>query len=200
MSSIFPNFAKQMIRPYVLPLSSGKERTLPENTEYIMNTHRDRILFVCLGNICRSPMAEAVMDKMLAASGLNGRFSSDSAGIGGWHIGTLPDVRMRRCAAAHGYSLTHRARQFDPASDFSSSYLIVAMDADNRRDLLSMARIDADREKVVMMADFFSPSVSYTSVPDPYYGDEEDFETALSLIEEGCRGLISRLQAQKTRA
>lgn len=148
-----------------------------------------KILFVCLGNICRSPAAEGVMKKMLAGrSGGTEDFTIDSAGIGPWHAGELPDSRMRRCGARRGYDFSTRARQIC-RDDFARFDLIVAMDNDNVRALCALARDNAEREKIVCLADFFTENRRHTTVPDPYYGTERDFETALTLIEDGCRGL-----------
>lgn len=149
------------------------------------------ILFICLGNICRSPAANAVMQKMVDDSHLASRFYIDSAGIGGWHVGQLPDKRMRDHGAARGYKLSHLARQFDPTKDFRAFDLIVTMDEDNYHAITSMAPNDEERRKVVRMADYLSPNTGAVSVPDPYYGGPEDFERALDLIEDGCRNLLS---------
>ena len=149
-----------------------------------------RILFICLGNICRSPAAQGVMNKMLADSpGGAEDFVIDSAGIGPWHAGELPDSRMRKCGARRGYDFSTRARQIC-REDFARFALVVAMDNDNVRALHALTRNSEDREKIVCLADFFTENRRYTTVPDPYYGTERDFETALTLIEDGCRGLI----------
>lgn len=151
-----------------------------------------KILFVCLGNICRSPAAEGVMKKMLCDVDAEEDFIIGSAGIGAWHAGELPDIRMRRCGACRGYCFNSHARQIC-REDFSRFDLIVAMDNDNVRALRPLARNDGERRKIVCMADFFTGNSHYTTVPDPYYGTERDFETALDLIEDGCQGLIKRI-------
>lgn len=158
-----------------------------------MNANKTKILFICLGNICRSPAAEGVMKKMATERGAASRFRIDSAGIGGWHVGQLPDERMRRHAKQRGYFLDSRARQFDD-NDFRVFDYIIVMDDDNYRELLSRASTDEERKKVVRMADYFMKFKGKKSVPDPYYGGDEDFEWALDLIEDGCNGLLAMIQ------
>jgi protein-tyrosine phosphatase len=158
-----------------------------------MNANKTKILFICLGNICRSPAAEGVMKKMATERGAASRFRIDSAGIGGWHVGQLPDECMRRHAKQRGYFLDSRARQFDD-NDFRVFDYIIVMDDDNYRELLSRASTDEERKKVVRMADYFMKFKGKKSVPDPYYGGDEDFEWALDLIEDGCNGLLALIQ------
>ncbi len=152
-----------------------------------------KILFVCLGNICRSPAAEGVMKALVSSAANDLSIEVDSAGIGGWHVGELPDSRMRRCGARRGYDFSSRARQVQP-SDFDRFDYLFAMDSDNVRALKHIARSDADRRKIVCMADFFTTHRnSYHLVPDPYYGNEDDFDLALNLIEEGCEEILRQL-------
>lgn len=149
-----------------------------------------RILFVCLGNICRSPAAEGVFRTLVAKAGREQDFVISSAGTLGYHAGSLADPRMRRAAGKRGYALTSRARQFEQA-DFHRHDLILAMDGDNLRSLLSQGRTDADREKVRSFCDFCVRMVHYKEVPDPYYGEAEGFEEVLDLLEDGCTGLLA---------
>lgn len=160
------------------------------NSEH--NHKKHSILFVCLGNICRSPAAEGIMRHIVEGDGRSGDFFIDSAGIGNWHVGQLPDSRMRRHGAAHGYRFDSRARQFS-RDDFERFDTIVAMDDDNRRQLLSMARSDNERKRVVNMADFFSHHDNQPDVPDPYYGGDSDFELVIELLEDACQGLYEQL-------
>jgi protein-tyrosine phosphatase len=111
------------------------------------------VLFVCLGNICRSPAAQGVMQRLVDERGLSDRFFIDSAGTGGWHIGDLPDKRMRVHARPRGYELTHRARKVQ-AGDFEDFDLIVGMDAANVDDLRYLAATIEQQDKVVMMGDY----------------------------------------------
>lgn len=161
---------------------------------------KKRILFICLGNICRSPAAEGVMRDMIAEKGLSDIITVDSAGIGGWHIGSSPDPRMQKHALRRGYNLSMlRARQFN-SSDFKAFNIIVVMDEDNYYDVvsripnnISAAQREQYEQKVVKMKDLFEEYKGCDSVPDPYYGGSEGFEKALDLIEDGCRHLLSDL-------
>ena len=151
------------------------------------------ILFVCLGNICRSPAAEAIMKlKLDDAFTFSDDYFVDSAGIGSWHEGQLPDRRMREHGARRGYDISSRARQIKPA-DFARFDYIFGMDHENMTDLRRIARNDAERAKVLCAADFMTRHPGYDTVPDPYYGGPEGFELALDLIEDACDGIISRM-------
>lgn len=147
-----------------------------------------RILFVCLGNICRSPAAEGVMKAIVEENGDAARWVIDSAGTGGWHVGDLPDHRMRVHARRRGYELTHICRQVRP-SDFDNFDMIVGMDDNNVRDLRRMAPTDVAEAKVVPMAAFFSNYTVHDSVPDPYYEGAEGFEIVLDLLQDACATL-----------
>ncbi len=151
------------------------------------------VLFICLGNICRSPAAQGVMQHLVDRQGLSSRFYIDSAGEGSWHIGQLPDTRMRRHGQLRGYTFDHRARQFSAQSDFARFDFIVTMDDANYADIVSMARTEEERRKVVKMSRYFCRYKGKTSVPDPYYGDAQDFDLALDLIEDGCSELLRHL-------
>ena len=153
------------------------------------------VLFICLGNICRSPAAQAVMQRMVDERGLTDRFFIDSAGIGGWHIGDLPDKRMRVHARPRGYELTHRARKVNSA-DFEDFDLIVGMDAGNVDDLRSLAATIEQERKVVMMGDYIRQYPNYDYVPDPYYEGSEGFELVLDLLEDACDNLLNRIIKQ----
>ena len=155
-----------------------------------------RILFVCLGNICRSPTAEGVMRHVLREEGLEDRIEVDSAGTGGWHVGSPPDERATEAAARRGTTLEGAARRFDP-SDFGSFDLILAMDAENRRDLLALAPDDEARAKVRLLREFDPESVASGAsldVPDPYYGGDDGFEQVLDLVEAAARGLLAEIR------
>jgi protein-tyrosine phosphatase len=147
-----------------------------------------RVLFVCLGNICRSPTAEGVMRRLVRDEGLEDEVEIDSAGTGGWHVGAPPDARATEAAARRGTTLEGAARRFDPARDFDRFDLIVAMDAENRRDLLTLAPDEEARSKVRMFL------AGDRDVPDPYYGGSDGFEEVLDLVEEAARKLLAELQ------
>lgn len=149
-----------------------------------------KLLFICLGNICRSPAAEGIMRQMLEERALSNDIIVDSAGIGSWHVGEMPDPRMRKHAARRGYDLSPlRARQFR-ADDFQKFDYIVVMDEENYHDVMERGGVYADARKVLRMKDYFIRYKGQQSVPDPYYGGAEGFERALNLIEDGCEGLF----------
>ena len=122
------------------------------------------VLFICLGNICRSPAGEGIMKSLVEKAGLQNEFEIDSAGIGNWHVGQLPDSRMRKCGAEHGYNFNSHARQFQK-SDFGRFETIVVMDNENYRAITSMASCQADKDKVVRMADFLTTIVNTPPCP-----------------------------------
>lgn len=153
---------------------------------------KHRLLFICLGNICRSPAAEGVMKAKVEAAGLADSFYIDSAGIGDWHVGQLPDRRMRERGARRGYRLDSHARQIRQ-SDFEDFDLLLVMDRDNYRAVTSLAPDEAARGKVRMLTDYLSVHKGKDVVPDPYYGGMEDFDYALDLIEDACDGLLRAL-------
>lgn len=154
---------------------------------------KTKILFVCLGNICRSPAAQGVMERLVEEQGVADKFEIDSAGLYGGHAGDLPDSRMRVHARRRGLDLTHRSRQVREA-DFDRFDLIVAMDDSNYDRLRRMAPTPEDENKVVKMADYFTLHPWADCVPDPYYEGAEGFEKALDLIEDGCKTLLLRLE------
>lgn len=161
------------------------------------NNKEYKILFVCLGNICRSPAAEAVLQSKLGKAGITpSKVYVDSAGIGSWHEGQLPDRRMREHGVLRGYDISSRARQVNE-TDFGRFDFIFAMDDENVAALLRMARNEEEREKVMRMGDFITHHKGYTTVPDPYYGDGEAFELALDLIEDACDGIMRWLAEKK---
>ena len=153
------------------------------------------VLFVCLGNICRSPAAQSVLQRMVDERGLTDRFLIDSAGLGHWHIGDLPDKRMRVHARPRGYELTHRARVVKPA-DFEDFDLIVGMDAANVDDLRHKAATIEQTDKVVMMGVYIRQYPNYDYVPDPYYEGSEGFELVLDLLEDACDNLLNQIIQQ----
>lgn len=151
------------------------------------------ILFVCLGNICRSPAAEGVMQALVDEEGAAARFTIDSAGTGNYHIGDLPDRRMRIHARRRGYELTHRCRQVR-AYDFDDFDIIVAMDASNERNLRRIAPSPEAEAKIVQMAEFVDIASRYDHIPDPYYEGAEGFELVLDLLQSACRNLYDALR------
>jgi protein-tyrosine phosphatase len=153
---------------------------------------KKRILFVCLGNIIRSPLAEALFCSLAGQAGVAERFEVDSAGMDSWHAGEAPDARMLRVAAHHGLVYSHRARQFQ-RGDFERFDLVLAMDRDNRSDLLDLAGSEAARGKIHMLREFDPMGGRLVSVPDPYYGGPDGFEEVYQVIERSARGLLDAL-------
>ena len=155
-----------------------------------------RILFVCMGNICRSPTAEGVMRGLLRAEGLEDRIEIDSAGIGGWHAGAPPDERATEAARRRGVALDGAARQVT-AEDFRRFDLLLAMDRENMRDLVHLAPDGEARAKVRLLREFDPASAGGgdLDVPDPYYGGANGFEHVLDLVEAACRGLLDEVRA-----
>ena len=156
-----------------------------------------RVCFVCSGNICRSPTAEAVLRRQLAEAGLDGQVVVDSAGLGDWHVGAGADHRAAAALRQRGYpAWEHRARQFS-AADFAERDLVVALDAGHERDLLALAPTAADRDKVRLLRSYDSAAgTGELDVPDPYYGGPAGFEHVLDLIEEACRGLLAEVRTR----
>ena len=153
---------------------------------------KKKILFVCLGNICRSPSAEAVFKHIVEKNGEANNFIIDSAGTSAYHAGDKADARMRSHARKRGIELTSISRQFVSA-DFDLFDYIVAMDEDNMRALKKLARNAADLEKLYFMTDF-SRNYNYNHIPDPYYGGDEGFELVLDLLEDANKGFYDFLQ------
>lgn len=150
------------------------------------------VLFVCLGNICRSPAAQGVMQRMIDERGLGDRFYLDSAGTYGGHAGELPDRRMRVHAQRRGYNLTHRSRRVT-GQDFEDFDVIVAMDSSNRYNLQEMAASVEVAGKIIMMGDYIRQYQHYDHIPDPYYEGAEGFELVLNLLEDACEALLEEL-------
>jgi len=151
-----------------------------------------KILFVCLGNICRSPAAEGVMLHALRTGGASGGVEVDSAGTVGYHIGDLADPRMRSAALKRGIKLEHRARLFK-ASDLEYFDLILVMDQQNLRDVLRLDKNSEYRFKVKLFCEFCTEHREKI-VPDPYCGTDQDFEHVLDLLQDGCTEIARRLK------
>ena len=153
------------------------------------------VLFICLGNICRSPSAEAVFRALIDKAGLANEISCDSAGMISYHAGEVADSRMQRHAIRRGYDLTSISRPFKAGSDFERFDYIVAMDHENRRDLVSHDPAGKYRDKIVMMTDYCRVHDDDV-VPDPYYGGDAGFERVLDLLEDACAGLLAHMSGK----
>jgi protein-tyrosine phosphatase len=152
-----------------------------------------RICFVCLGNIVRSPLAESLFKHIAENAGVSHKYAVDSAGTGAYHVGERPDSRMRSVAAQHGFKYDGRARQFQQ-HDFDRFDLIVAMDSNNRSDLMRMARTMQQQEKVHLLREFDPYGGGNAAVPDPYYGGMDGFEEVYQIVERSCEGLLASLE------
>jgi protein-tyrosine phosphatase len=157
-----------------------------------------RVCFVCSGNICRSPTAEAVFRRRLADAGLADQVEVDSAGLGDWHVGEAVDARAAAALRSRGYpAWVHGAKQFRPA-DFADRDLVVALDAGHERGLLALAPTEADRAKVRLLRAYDERAAGDPAgmdVPDPYFGGEQGFEHVLDLVEAACTGLLAETRA-----
>jgi protein-tyrosine phosphatase len=154
-----------------------------------------KLLFVCLGNICRSPSAENIMNHLIEQADLGDRLLCDSAGTSGYHIGSSPDRRMSAAATAKlGIKLRGQARQFQK-SDFQEFDLILAMDRQNYDDILSVDSSGLYHHKVRLMCDFCSRH-NLQEVPDPYYGGTEGFNQVIDLLLDACEGLLTYVASQ----
>lgn len=156
------------------------------------NPTKKKILFVCLGNICRSPMAEGVMRHLVRSEGLEEEIEVDSAGIARYHQGELPDGRMRSHASRRGYKLEHFSRPVC-TEDFYNFDMLIGMDEQNISDLCSLAPSLEEEKKIYRMSDFAVNKV-FDHVPDPYYGGDAGFENVIDLLEDSCKGLLDRLK------
>lgn len=152
-----------------------------------------RVLFVCMGNICRSPTAEGVLRQRVRAAGLEGRIDIDSAGTGDWHVGKPPDGRACSAARRRGYELgTLRARQVRP-DDFQRFDLILAMDHDNLARLRALQPEQGGAELDLLLRRY---DLGCDAVPDPYYGAEDGFEEVLDLMEQACDALLEEIKGR----
>ncbi len=156
------------------------------------NPHK--ILFVCLGNICRSPLAETIMLSLVEKRGCADDYKIDSAGILDYHEGDSADHRMLFHAQRRGYSITHRSRPVTKV-DFEMFDLIIGMDNENVSDLRHIAKTDEQRSKIRRMVEY-CPEFGRTSVPDPYYGGDAGFELVIDMLEVGCAKLLDTLEAK----
>jgi protein-tyrosine phosphatase len=151
-----------------------------------------RVLFVCLGNICRSPTAEAVMRHHVSANDLGSRIEIDSAGTGGWHAGDPPDERAQAEAARRGISMVSAARKVH-VGDLEYFDLVIAMDESNLADLRDLAHTPEQRAKLRLLREFDPASGEDLEVPDPYYGGPSGFADVFDLVDASCRGLLEHL-------
>ena len=159
-----------------------------------------RLLFVCLGNICRSPTAEGVMRSLVLEAGLEQEVAVDSAGTGRWHVGHDPDSRASAAALAHGVRLQGPARQVT-AEDFERFDLLLGMDSENVADLRRMAPGEQARERVRLLREFDPAGAGSADldVPDPYYGGDSGFDDVFELVRAACEGLLEQIATGQLR-
>ena len=160
-------------------------------------TKKKSVLFVCMGNICRSPTGECVFRRYVEDQGMGEHIRIDSAGTIAYHVGEPPDARMREAGRHRGIEIEGTARQFE-FDDFERFDLIIAMDRENLRDILQQDAEGEYRGKVRLLCDFV-PDAQTRDVPDPYYGGQKGFEQVLDLIESACPGVLSALQNGQTK-
>ncbi len=161
-----------------------------------MSNDRIGVLFICMGNICRSPLAEGVFIDLARERGVLERFVIDSCGTGGWHAGERADPRAREVARRNGLELTSRARKFDPRSDIDGFAHLIVMDRANRDDILDAG---APSERVRLLR-AFDPELAGADegsldVPDPYWGGADGFDNVFAMVTRACEGLLDELSA-----
>ncbi|HEX9258454.1 MAG TPA: low molecular weight protein-tyrosine-phosphatase [Acidimicrobiales bacterium] len=158
-----------------------------------------RVLFVCMGNICRSPMAASVLRSKVRDGGLDGRVEVDSCGTGGWHVGDPADPRARAALLRRGYDDGHRARQVE-RGDMLRFDLVLAMDRDNEDELRHLARGDYGAQTRIRLLRSFDPlaALDDLEIPDPFYGDDEAFERVLDMVERATEGVLAHARAAVT--
>jgi len=150
------------------------------------------VLFICLGNICRSPLAEGIFQHLLDEAGLRERFRVDSAGTGGWHVGERPDPRSIQVAADHGVRLSGAARRLE-ADDLRGFDHVIVMDRQNLRDVQNMQEIYGGDCSIRLLRDFDAEAGTDLDVPDPYYGGPDGFERVYRMVFRACEGLLVEL-------
>lgn len=161
-------------------------------TDHEPTSDGHRILFVCLGNICRSPLAEGIFRHLATEAGLDGRFEVDSAGTGAWHVGEPPDRRSLGVARKNGVTLEGRARQVEP-EDFAAFDLLVAMDRDNLRQLEALRDRVGGGTPIRLLREFDPEAGGDLEVPDPYYGGPDGFDRVYEMVHRSCMTLLEAL-------
>ncbi|MEM6803898.1 MAG: low molecular weight protein-tyrosine-phosphatase [Bacteroidota bacterium] len=154
-----------------------------------------KVLFVCLGNICRSPMAEGLFLKQVKEAGLSDKIEIDSCGTGAWHVGDKADPRMRETASRHGINLLSRARKVE-ITDFREFDYIIPMDNSNLMNLQRMATHVPDIKAAIIKMRYFDEGNENADVPDPYYGGEQGFEDVFQMLDRSCAALLAFIREQ----
>jgi protein-tyrosine phosphatase len=180
-------------REWLSPVSRYPHSTTPTSVDtHNSDSARTSVLFVCLGNICRSPLAEGIFDHLVREAGLDDRFDIDSAGTGAWHVGERPDARAAMVATKHGVELGSRARQIT-SDDLDRFDYVIAMDRENLRNVSRMVDSSDSDAEVHLLREFDEEEGD--EVPDPYYGGASGFETVYEMLHRSCQTLLERLKA-----
>ncbi len=158
------------------------------------DTPRTSVLFVCLGNICRSPLAEGIFTSLVVEAGLEDRFEIESAGTGAWHVGERPDARAEMVANQHGVDLVSEARQITEEDLHRFDY-VIAMDRENLRNIQRMADASDADAQIHLLREFDPEGDAGAEVPDPYYGGASGFENVYEMVHRSCRALLDRLRS-----
>lgn len=153
---------------------------------------KTRVCFVCTGNICRSPMAEGIMNQLVEEHSSDDWIEIESAGTSSFHVGEEADPRAQKQAAEYGIALDGTAREFEP-EDFERFHYVLAMDCENRDQLFSLAPDLEAQEVIFLIRDFEPHARPDRDIPDPFYGDSEDFDAAFALLEKACQGLLEHI-------
>jgi protein-tyrosine phosphatase len=154
---------------------------------------KKKVLFVCLGNICRSPAAEGIFTSMVEKRNLENKIEIDSAGTIAYHAGEKADQRMSKHAKQRGYNLTSLARKFDQKNDFDNFDYIITMDDENYRNVKALDYDNKYGDKIFKMVSF-SKNKKYPEVPDPYFGGTQGFELVLDILEDACSNLLDKIE------
>jgi len=176
------------------PTSRDHHSTIPTSVDTnASDSTRTSVLFVCLGNICRSPLAEGIFLHLVHEAGLTDRFEIDSAGTGAWHVGERPDARASMVASKHGVHLDSRARQIT-SDDLDRFDYVIAMDRENLRNIERLADASGTDAEVHLLREYDN-SADGDEVPDPYYGGASGFETVYEMVHRSCQNLLDQLKA-----
>ncbi|RZS94852.1 low molecular weight protein-tyrosine-phosphatase [Cecembia calidifontis] len=152
-----------------------------------------KVLFVCLGNICRSPLAEGIFNHKIRKYGLENKFESDSCGTSDYHIGELPDDRTLKCASKYQIPINHRARQINRV-DLRESHYLIAMDFSNKRNIESLLEKHRIKHDQLFLIREFQPGAEELEVPDPYYGGEDGFEKVYQILDNSIEHFLEHLK------
>ncbi len=159
-------------------------------------TEKTGVLFICMGNICRSPLAEGIFIHKARARGVLDRFDIDSCGTGGWHIGECADPRALAVARKNGVELPSCARQIDPSTDFERFHLLLAMDSSNLQHIAGLGA-PPDRTRLMRSFDPEALKLGDLDVPDPYWGGDDGFDNVFAMLDRACEGLLDYLRSPR---